>query len=753
MATGARPFRGDTQFHVAAAILEQPPAPLPAHIPQPVARVVLRLLEKEPHDRYARASEVAAVLESIFEDSRGSVPALGAAPRTRSSALVLALVLALAGLGAFGWWWWQGRPRSLSLTDQHPATLFAGSHRAPSYSPDGSMLAFTAPDSNGIEQVWVKHVAQSEAIKVTASDADAARPRWSPKNDQIVFAVRGRGIWSVSPLGGNTRRILEQGANPNLSRDGSRMVYERDGVIWTAAIDGSEARRVDGVPRRFYNVPGGPAFSPDGRSIAYFLPESGPLGDLWIIDAGGGTPRRATSDLCEGGWPVWTSDGQSIIFSSARAGSRTLWQVRVAGGAPVPVTTGAGEDDQPEITADGRHLAYTNTRSYWELRVRDLATNSERPLLTRPIPVLFPTFSPDGKRIVFFGYADYAVAIFTVGSDGSDLRQLTSGREVNHEPRWDADGKFIYFFQTKPTQTFRRISADGGASTEFRPWRWETENSPVFDPTGRLVVYTRQRAPGAPSGGPRDATIIEDVQTGSQRELAGEHMHVRRWSADGGSILGWRHDGKTWTCRVADVACRSIAEGHSPVWSADGQRVFMLRPSTNSAAPQEVWSANVDGTDEQLVASLGRFRQIRSILRRFQSRPTRLEPVHRRTPRSLDGVARRASLTPALLILGTRVESRIASIMSPLMRLVCLSLPALALMVATVLGTASPQGQAPPVFAVQCAGCHGQEGVGTAQGPALAMNQRVAEQSAAQLAAYIQRGNPAAGMPAFADLA
>jgi PQQ-dependent dehydrogenase (methanol/ethanol family) len=86
------------------------------------------------------------------------------------------------------------------------------------------------------------------------------------------------------------------------------------------------------------------------------------------------------------------------------------------------------------------------------------------------------------------------------------------------------------------------------------------------------------------------------------------------------------------------------------------------------------------------------------------------------------------------------------------MRAVCLSLPALALMAATMLGTATPQGQVPPVFAVQCAGCHGPEGLGTAQGPALAMNQRVAEQSAGQLAAYIQRGNPAAGMPSFTDL-
>ena len=56
-------------------------------------------------------------------------------------------------------------------------------------------------------------------------------------------------------------------------------------------------------------------------------------------------------------------------------------------------------------------------------------------------------------------------------------------------------------------------------------------------------------------------------------------------------------------------------------------------------------------------------------------------------------------------------------------------------------------------FALNCAGCHGDEGRGTAQGPALAMNPRVAVQTPDQLDAYLLRGNPAAGMPAFADLA
>jgi len=60
---------------------------------------------------------------------------------------------------------------------------------------------------------------------------------------------------------------------------------------------------------------------------------------------------------------------------------------------------------------------------------------------------------------------------------------------------------------------------------------------------------------------------------------------------------------------VADFACRPIADGSLPVWSADEQRVFVVRPE-HTAAPQEVWSVKMDGTDERLVASLGRFRQI-----------------------------------------------------------------------------------------------------------------------------------------------
>jgi PQQ-dependent dehydrogenase (methanol/ethanol family) len=71
---------------------------------------------------------------------------------------------------------------------------------------------------------------------------------------------------------------------------------------------------------------------------------------------------------------------------------------------------------------------------------------------------------------------------------------------------------------------------------------------------------------------------------------------------------------------------------------------------------------------------------------------------------------------------------------------------------ALVLLLFAPQLLAQQVFAVRCAPCHGQDARGTAQGPGLALNPRVAEKSADELRAYLEHGNPGAGMPSFADL-
>ena len=215
-----------------------------------------------------------------------------------------------------------------------------------------------------------------------ASDHICRSPR---RSSTVVTAQRSHRVWrgeSGTLVRVASRRRPE---TPDRAREQPELLerWQPTGLRGPARdldrrTDGSDIVEVKGTPRLYYGLPMGPAFSPDGSTIAFFHAETGPMGDIWTIPAAGGTPKRVTLDLREGGWPVWTPDGQSIIFSSARAGSRTLWQVRRGRGEPVALTTGAGQDDQPDISADGRRLAYTNVRNAWDLRVRNLETGRIR---------------------------------------------------------------------------------------------------------------------------------------------------------------------------------------------------------------------------------------------------------------------------------------------------------------------------------------------------------------------------------------
>src|SRR5262245_15771708 len=170
-----------------------------------------------------------------------AAPAKAASPRRArfvTVAAVAATALVAAGL-------WSGRAAGVSgLSGQRLVTDYRGSHGWGSFSPDGKMIAYTS-DADGSDQVWVKNLAAGDPIQLTFGPPGVGRLAWAPAGDQIVFAkAGGRGIWSVPPLGGPPRRLLEQGNRPKFSRNGRRLVFERAGEIWIANADGSDSRRV-----------------------------------------------------------------------------------------------------------------------------------------------------------------------------------------------------------------------------------------------------------------------------------------------------------------------------------------------------------------------------------------------------------------------------------------------------------------------------------------------------------------------------
>ncbi len=636
MATGQIPFSGKSRAEVVSALLKEPHTPaaqLNKEIPTRLSAIIDRALAKDPAERYPSMEDMSADLRRVVAEAGGldhvfssSGARLGVMtpyvpPRRRGlfgisgwwterpfviASLVAGAALVVVGLIA-GYDWLTSSQRN-TPSEQRLISTFPGSHRSASFSPDGKMIAFVN-SSDGVSQVWVKNLSQGEPVQITFAEDPAQRPRWSPRGDLIVYVRRSQGthsIWSVPPQGGEPRKLIEGGRNPNWSWDGARLVFERGYALWTANSDGGDQRKVEGVPPTDLLLADRmPAFAPGGSLIAFFQKAKGPMGDYWVIPTAGGQARRLTSDDSLGGAPTWTPDGRFVVFPSQRAGSMTLWKVPVAGGEPQPVLLSAGEDTDPEISRDGRQLIYTNTRNSFTVTLTDPANGQQKDLYQSRTPLVDPSFSLQGDRIVFFGFAEGGgVHLYTVNSDGGSPTQLTRGKEQqNIHPQWSSDGSAVYYYQQRPSMSFRKFSLRDGSSTELiQGWEWASQNGGKVDPEGRRIIYTR-----LDQGNPV-ATMIRDIETGRNTTF---RMLLRqpRWSRDGEFIMGVDVQSGNWS--LADVVlcpfdvgpCSKVARGYSPHWSSDGSLVYFYRAS-DLRDGEQLWSITRDGKGEKHVADL-----------------------------------------------------------------------------------------------------------------------------------------------------
>ena len=606
MITGRPLFARKTAAETAAAILKDDLpeiAEIGPDIPPELYQLLKHCLVKNPAARFQSARDLALSLRAILGDV-SPTRSTRLRPKKRIHPFAWIAPALLLTVAAIVWWrpWQRAPTRQLQ---QRLISSFPGAHREASFSPDGNLITFIN-DSGGAPQVWVKNLAQGDPIQITTGDVAAHHPRWSPNNDQIVFS-RGGNIWSVPPFGGTPRKVIDDGYNPDWSWDGSRLVYEKEDGIWTAKADGSEQRKVEGVPTpEVLLADRTPALSPDGSLIAFFQCSKGPIGDIWIIPSAGGQSRQLTFDEHFGGTPVWTPDGNYIVFSSLRAGSWTLWRIAKAGGKPEPVLVSAGEDTEPEISRDGTKLIYTNTRNSFILTLWNPDTNQTRELMEARYELTDPSFSPVAGTISFFLVENNGdIQIHTLDRNGGNSIQVTpTTGERNIHPRWSPDGSWLYFYQIKPSFSFRRISVTGGPSYEVAAgWTWGSHNAAQVDPQGKLIAYVKQQEDGS------QVTMIREIETGKETVFK-PLFRDPQWSKDGKTILGTDlTEGsapalrKISICAVDSGVCRQLTHGRIPRWSSDDSRVYFLRDK-KSGPGKELWSISAAGANEKLIGVL-----------------------------------------------------------------------------------------------------------------------------------------------------
>ena len=163
----------------------------------------------------------------------------------------------------------------------------------------------------------------------------------------IAFTTSGgryrRIVRAVAVADGSVRNLIDANADyAAWSPDGTRLAFarrneDRNYDVWVVPVAGDPAVRVTEAEGMEYQ----PAWSPDGRSIAYvsytYVPGRQAATDLFVVPAEGGTPRRLTDTEEAESDPRWTKDGRALVFTSNLSGNMELRTVPASGGSSTPV--------------------------------------------------------------------------------------------------------------------------------------------------------------------------------------------------------------------------------------------------------------------------------------------------------------------------------------------------------------------------------------------------------------------------------
>jgi tol-pal system beta propeller repeat protein TolB len=245
-----------------------------------------------------------------------------------------------------------------------------------------------------------------------------------------------------------TSRFTTRGEflSPKWSPDGKQVVFHRHTNRPTLPV----RERLSPVPGvRLLRVEGAfPSFAPTGDALAF----TDNFRSIARMKIDGSGSREVYKDASSPAFaPAWSPQGELIAFTRGRvfAGGGTdneIYVVQSGGSNARNVTQHPANDALPSWSPDGRRLVFRSTRDNdKELYVINTDGGALSRLTTSPGTDTFPHWSPLGDRIVFASDRTGDFEIYTIRPDGSDLKQLTRSPGLDMHPVWSPDGKRICF--------------------------------------------------------------------------------------------------------------------------------------------------------------------------------------------------------------------------------------------------------------------------------------------------------------------
>jgi TolB protein len=207
---------------------------------------------------------------------------------------------------------------------------------------------------------------------------------------------------------------------------------------------------------------------------------------------GTGYRRLTTNDNVQHYYPSLSPDGRSVLYAAFREENiYEIYRLELADGSVDRLTNRVGVATAPEYSPDGDRIAFTrgnprnNTFQIWLMdRNGDNAGN---------IPMINgwdPTWSPDGRRILFASDRDGTIQLYTMNREGRQLTRITSLPSIRGRSDWSPDGQFIVTYSGEPwNREVYILNADGSNVRQLTPSGGNSQG-PSFSPDGQWVVFT-----------------------------------------------------------------------------------------------------------------------------------------------------------------------------------------------------------------------------------------------------------------------
>jgi len=547
MLTGSRPVLDLLSAEKCGAQLHDWLAAHPK-IPPRIRPVILRCLQFRPEDRY--------------HDAREIVPLLDARNRRLTAERAVAAMLALAALVAFAAMVVSALgERIVNAVQLTPDNAVSGE---PSLSADGKYLAYMSNRADPANpDIWFQPIPDGDPRRLTRNPSKDARPSVSPDGKLVAFRS------------------------------------ERDsGGIYLIGADGTGERLL---------VQGGmdPAFSPDGRAIAYWrgAEDSHLNGELYLYPLNNGPPRRLASQFADARYPTWSGDGRRVLFFGCRAAAAKenvcpdWWAVDPNAGEPANLGLVAllrnrqiEPDYPPKIAWRSDHVLISGQRGP-NFQLWDILTTGAFPrAVGRPLQVTHGDEDEKYQAVADNGaialeHVNGALHLWRVkaapASTESGSDKLTDSVGPDCCPAVSRDARWL-FFTRKVTDCWQLGKVDLSSGKESAVYVWNEDKLwPLPDFNGDIVAFESM------SGNQPSIILWKETAV---RTLCKACSHPSAWISDGKALL--------YTTTAGDIGILDIESGQSRTILAAGRDRVLAYPDWSPQNEHILFTAIKGGVKE-----------------------------------------------------------------------------------------------------------------------------------------------------------